>query len=253
MTLLNEAIRECQSVIGHDFADVGFLKRSLIHASAATTRVESNERLEFLGDAVFGAIICDELYRLHPEKTEGDLTRIKSAVVSRTACARVTKALGLGKYIVLGKGVASKSGKIPGSILAAVMEAIIAAIYLDAGYEAARQFVVTAFARELVDAADGTTTENHKSQLQQEAQRVFSTTPSYKVVAERGPDHLKSFQVSATVDGREFSAAWGPNKKEAEQRAAENALCEMSGKSAPHVIGESSIPSGCPPEPTGLG
>ena len=229
MQLSDDRIRDCQLVIGHEFANVDLLRRSLVHASAAASRLESNERLEFLGDAVFGCIVCDELYRRHGDMTEGELTRIKSSVVSRSACARVTEEIGLGDYVVLGKGVASRSGRIPMSILAAVLEAVIAAIYLDAGYQATHGFVVRVFNDEIHQAAAGDVGENYKSQLQQHAQKELGTTPTYTVVDEQGPDHLKSFQIAATIEGRTFAAAWGKNKKEAEQSAAFNALQELLG------------------------
>lgn len=241
--LADDQLRECQSIIGHDFANVDYLRKALVHASAASTRIDSNERLEFLGDAVFGAIICDELYRRHPGKAEGELTRIKSAAVSRSACARVTTALGLGRYVVLGKGVASRSGRIPNSILAAIMEAVIAAIYLDAGFEATRQFVVRVFDGELRKLADCPVGENYKSQLQQHAQKILGQTPTYHVLDEQGPDHLKSFHVAASLGDRKFAPSWGKTKKEAEQGAAENALRELGelpvGESPADTVGGS--------------
>lgn len=224
MSISDDQLRECQTILRHDYANVELLRKALVHASAASTRIESNERLEFLGDAVFGAIVCEELFNRYPDKTEGELTRIKSAVVSRSACARVINDLDLGRFIILGKGVASRSGRIPGSILAAAIESIIASIYLDAGYQAACEFVVRVFDTEIQTVADGESGENYKSWLQQHAQRVFSETPSYAILDEQGPDHQKSFQIAATLAGTQYEPAWGRNKKEAEQKAARNAL-----------------------------
>lgn len=235
MSTTDERLAECQAILDYAFLDVNLLRRALIHASSASTRGESNERFEFLGDAVFGAVVCDELFRRFPDKAEGELTKIKSAVVSRAACTRVTKAMGLSGFVVLGKGVASRSGRIPGSILAAVYEAIVAAIYLDSGFDSARRFILRTFEEEIASAADDAVTENYKSQLQQRSQRDFGTTPTYEVIDERGPDHLKSFLVRAAIDARQFNAAWGPNKKLAEQKAAENALLELDGHEHPQA------------------
>lgn len=234
-SLNDESLRNCQSVIKYAFADISFLRRALVHASASVTRIDSNERLEFLGDAIFGAIVCEELFHRYPKRTEGELTRIKSAVVSRSACARVTNRLGLGEFVVLGKGVASRSGKIPSSILAAVMESVIAAIYLDGGLAPTREFVIASFDEEFEAAAGCEVGENFKSQLQQRAQRAFGETPTYDVVDEKGPDHSKSFKVAATLGDKAFEPAWGPSKKEAEQRAANNALSELDGQTPPHA------------------
>lgn len=237
MSRSDEQLRNCQQLIGYDFANVDLLRKALVHASAAATRIDSNERLEFLGDAIFGAVICDELFRRYPRKTEGDLTRIKSSTVSRSMCVKVTMKIGLGDYVILGKGVVSRSGRIPSSILAAVMESVIAAIYLDGGYEAARQFIVRVFDSELTSVADGESEENYKSLLQQHAQKELGTTPEYVVIDEQGPDHLKSFQVAAQIEAEQFEPAWGKNKKEAEQKAAFNALQILDSSS-----GETSTP-----------
>jgi ribonuclease-3 len=207
---------------------------ALTHASVARTRIESNERLEFLGDAILGTIICEALYHRYPEFPEGELTRIKSSLVSRTTCAVVAGQLGLDRFLMLGKGLLTHN-HIPSSILAGVFESVVAAIYLDGGFEAVRPFVERAMAGELDQESEPQLTRNYKSLLQQMSQKQFGATPLYHVLDEKGPDHSKCFKISAMIGSQVFPAAWGASKKEAEQRAALNALCEIEGKIAPHA------------------
>jgi ribonuclease-3 len=232
--LTDELLEECEQLLRHRFHDRSLLRRALTHASAARTRLDSNERMEFLGDAVLGAIVCEKLFEMFPDSAEGELTRIKSVVVSRTVCARLTRKLDLQRYLVAGKGVALEQ-RVPGSILAAQFEAVIAAIYLDGGFEAARDFIIREVGDEIAQAAEKTTGVNFKSLLQQQAQRDAGETPNYQVLDEQGPDHSKCFKVIAVVGQRNFAPAWGPSKKEAEQRAAQNALAQLADLPAPHV------------------
>jgi ribonuclease-3 len=227
-----EVLEECQEAVGYRFRQPDLLKAALTHASGANTRLASNERLEFLGDAVLGVICCELLYIRFPEFQEGDLTKIKSAVVSRRTCARMSREYGLGTYLFLGKGMHLHS-VVPANMLADVYESIVGAIYLDGGLEAAKTFVLKYLEPEIDLVAEGAH-GNHKSILQQEAQRRFGATPQYIVLDEQGPDHFKCFKVAAEIDRRLYHAAWGPNKKEAEQRAAQNALAELRGEEVPH-------------------
>lgn len=230
--LTDAAMDECEEILGYRFQDRALLRRALTHASAARIRLESNERLEFLGDAFLGAVVCESLFDQFPESDEGELTRIKSVVVSRTTCARMTRHLGLHEFLVLGKGIAVHD-RIPGSILACVFESIIGGIYLDGGFEAAKRFILNMVGEEIHRAADSVTGVNYKSLLQQLSQRTFGATPIYAVLDEKGPDHSKCFKVSAMIGAHRYVAAWGPSKKEAEQRAANNALFEIEGKAIP--------------------
>ncbi len=132
---------ECQDVLGYRFNDLNLLQEALTHASGANHRLTSNQRLEFLGDAILGAIVCDLLFRKFPEYLEGELTKIKSIVVSRHTCAKISQDLGIDEFLVMGKGMGSRS-QTPVSMLADVFESLIGAIYLDGGMEAAREFVV---------------------------------------------------------------------------------------------------------------
>ena len=230
-----DVLSDCEAVIGHAFADRTLLDHALVHASAAVTRHDSNERLEFLGDAIFGAVVCEAIYERFPRKSEGELTRIKSAVVSRRTCAAMTRSLGLDRYVVVGRGVTSRTGRMPSSILAAVYEAVVAALYLDAGYEAAAAFVRRTTEEHVSEQSRPEDSENYKSILQHRVQRDLDATPEYAVTGERGPDHLKAFRVAVRVGERTFPAAWGGNKKQAEQHAAANALADLDGAEPPHA------------------
>lgn len=219
-------VAECQRRLGYEFRDPSLLVAALTHASGAQHRLASNERLEFLGDSILGFIVCDTLYRLFPESLEGDLTRIKSVVVSRETCSRISEQLQLIDFLIVGKGL-SVTRPVPTSVLSDLFESVVAAMYLDGGLDTVRGLVERLLEPEIIKVASGETGSNHKSLLQQLAQRDFGITPTYEVVEEAGPDHSKSFHVSAQIGARRYAPAWGRNKKEAEQRAASNALAEL--------------------------
>ena len=219
----DELLLACEACIGYRFQDRGLLRSALTHASGANHRLASNERLEFLGDAIMGAVVCDLLYARFPNYLEGELTKIKSVVVSRSTCAKVSTRLGLLDYLILGRGMPG-GDQIPRSVLSDVFESLVAATYLDGGFQAAKAFVETHMSPEIDAAAQGAADGNYKSTLQHVAQRDFGATPTYQLVDEKGPDHEKSFQMAAQIGKQEYPAAWGRNKKEAEQRAARNAL-----------------------------
>ena len=205
--------------IGYQFTNRDLLRQALTHSSSATSRLDSNERLEFLGDSVLGMIICRELYSRFPDRREGELTQQKSRLVSRTTCARVARDLGAQEIVIVGRGLQS----IPDSIEAALVESLIAAVYLDGGLDVARQFILKSFRTELESCARGEP-ENFKSILQEETQRLSNVAPSYLLKDHRGPDHAREYCIAVHAEGQEFDSAWGRSKKEAEQRAAFNAL-----------------------------
>lgn len=226
-------VAECQRRIGHQFRDLSLLVAALTHASGAQHRLASNERLEFLGDAILGFLVCETLYRRYPDSLEGDLTRIKSVVVSRETCSRISEQLELVDFLIVGKGLTVNNRAVPPSVLSDLFESLVAAIYLDGGIEAVRPLVDRMLAPEIEKVVSGEMGSNHKSLLQQWAQRDFGVTPTYEVIEEAGPDHSKSFHVSAQIGGRRYAPAWGRNKKEAEQRAASNALGELRAEGNP--------------------
>ncbi len=219
-------LEACQDHIGYRFNDLDLLRLALHHASSANHRRDSNERMEFLGDAVLSLTVCDFLYNRMPEALEGDMTKIKSAVVSRRTCARVALDLHLTEGLGLGQGM-DAGEHLPSSLAAGTLEAVIAAIYLDGGLEPARCFILKHMGDELERAMCSQHQFNFKSQLQQWAQREMSATPLYELLDEKGPDHAKCFEVAVTIAGRQFPSAWGPNKKEAEQKAARLALVTL--------------------------
>jgi len=222
-----EILDEVQKLIGYRFKDPTLLRCALTHASSTETRIKSNERLEFLGDAILGMIVCEELYRQFPDCLEGDLTKIKSAVVSRRTCAKIARAMGLHRFLVLGKGMTSRSG-LPPSVAAAAYESLIGAIYVDSGsLETVRRFVLKTTAEHIREAAASEHQHNYKSQLQQYAQKVLGTTPVYAMLDEKGPDHSKCFEVAVLIGSRRYAGAWGSSKKEAEQKAAYLTLREL--------------------------
>jgi ribonuclease III len=227
-----EILGECQKAIGYQFRQAELLRAALTHASGANTRLASNERLEFLGDAVLGLVTCEQLYLRFPDYQEGDLTKIKSVVVSRRTCARFSRQLNLGEYLFLGKGM-NQHTVVPASLLADVYESLVAAIYLDGGLEAARTFILRHLGPEIEEVAEGAHGGNFKSLLQQVAQREFSATPQYVLLDEAGPDHSKCFKIAAVIGRHTYAGAWGRNKKEAEQRAAMNALAQVNGDPVP--------------------
>jgi len=226
---LEELVAKCEVMLEYRFRDHSLLKEALTHASIADDRRLSNERLEFLGDSVLGLVVCHRLFELFPEYLEGDLTKLKSAVVSRNTCAEVANAMGLTELIFVGKGMTGRTGasQRPSSLAAGALESIIAAIYLDGGFEAARVFILHCMEEYIHRFAATTHQQNYKSLLQQHAQKVLSATPIYELLDEKGPDHSKCFEVRVVIANRAFGSAWGPAKKPAEQRAAQIALEEL--------------------------
>ena len=221
-----DLLSRVEALLGYRFRDPKLLKKSLTHASVADSRLRSNERLEFLGDAVLGLSVCTDLYRRQTEWLEGDLTKVKSAVVSRRTCARVADEIGLSDLLILGKGIDTRAS-LPTSLRAAVIEAFIGAIYLDGGMEVAQDFVRRAFARHIEMSSKSNDQENYKSVLQQYAQRTLCATPRYEALDEQGPDHSKCFEVCVVIGRNRYPSAWGASKKDAEQEAARRALEQL--------------------------
>ncbi len=220
-------VEECQRAIGYRFRDPRLLMTALSHASGVDRRQCSNERLEFLGDAVLGLVVCDLLYTSYPDYLEGELTRLKSIAVSRHTCAAAARSLRLHEFLVLGKGMMTQS-RLPQSVIAAALEAVIGAVYIDGGLEAAKTLVEPLMRPVISSIVFNAIEDNYKSLLQQYAQKNLGTTPTYHLLEERGPDHGKTFLVAAELCGARHRPAWGHSKKEAEQKAARNALLELN-------------------------
>lgn len=219
-------INQAAQVLGYTFTDPSLLEEALTHASSAGSRLESNERMEFLGDAILGCVVCEYLYHAFPDLLEGDMTKIKSAVVSRKVCAKISEAIDLSGMLNLGKGMSGRPG-LPSSVAAAVLESIIAAIYLDGGLDPARDFILRELKPYIHEAEASSHQQNFKSVLQQLAQKHLPNNPSYVLLDAKGPDHAKAFEVCVQLGGRNFGSAWANSKKEAEQHAALQALVEL--------------------------
>jgi ribonuclease III len=223
--------------LGYAFRDRGHLEHALTHKSRAAEDpsggVVDNESLEFLGDAVLGFVIADLLYQEFPEFSEGPKSKAKAALVSTATLAVISRDLGLGDDLLLGRGEAKTGGRAKPALLADVLEAVIAAIYLDGGLAPARAFIERTW-RPHLDAIRGSGAHHGdpKSALQERLQASGRSLPNYRVVQESGPDHDKRFQVECAVDGVVISTGSGRTKKEAEQDAARLALAALAPGSA---------------------
>jgi len=210
-----------QAKIGYQFGDQSLLKLALTHRSLAGGPQENNERLEFLGDAVLQLTVSKYLYEKYPRLPEGELAKKRSLLVRESAVASVAKELELNKYLMVGRGELQAQAQERDSLLCDAMEAVYGAIYLDGGFEAARQVILRNLPDwdweelQLIDA---------KSTLQEYFQRIAKETPDYELISEEGPDHAKSFVVEVSFAGEVLGRGRGPTKKEAEQEAARQAL-----------------------------
>lgn len=220
----------------HDFRDPALLELALTHASSG--RASDNERLEFLGDAVLDLIVAEELFRTEPRLDEGAMTEHKAWVVSRRMLAGVSRELGLDGLATVGQGM--KHRTLTTAVLANLYEAVLGAVYLDGGLEAARAFAHATLAPLLEHARAQRSKPNEKQTLQQVAQLATGTPPTYVLLSERGFAHAKAFLVAAEIEGRRYPSAWGRTRKEAERWAAHEALLVLAD--------EPLAPSGAPGE-----
>lgn len=205
----------------HGFRHEELLVRALTHRSwcAEWPGRESNERLEFLGDAVLGLVVTDHVYRTYPALPEGELAKVRATVVSAAALAEVALELGLGDSLLLGKGEDASGGREKPSILADATEAVIGAVYLDGGWAAAAALVLRVLAPRIAEAAVGPGGQDYKTRLQELSARRFETLPRYEV-ADHGPDHAKHFSATVWVGDVAWGTGQGRSKKQAEQAAA---------------------------------
>jgi ribonuclease-3 len=218
--------RAAEEALGYSFRDPKLLECALTHASLADLRENSNERMEFLGDAVLGLVVCESVYARYPRMLEGEMTKIKSLAVSREMCARLAREMELPGMLSMGKGM-QNGVEIPMSLAAAALEAVIAAVYIDGGFDAAKSFLRPRLDPVIDEAAASRHQQNYKSYLQQHAQQNRLESPQYRVLDEQGPDHAKCFKVGVEMGDRRFTPSWGQAKKRAEQEAAFNALREL--------------------------
>jgi len=221
-----EILRHLEERLHCRFKDTRLAVQALTHSSAKDKDCPCNERLEFLGDAILGQVVSEYLYHHFPGYEEGDLSTMKSIIVSAKTLAEKARELGLDQLVILGRGLAEKKA-LPRSILCNAYEAIVAAIYLDGGMDAAKTFILSTLRMTVEEILKDEHEKNYKSMLQDHAQRQMATIPVYRVTREVGPDHKKMFQVVVELDGTEYGPAWGASKKEAEQRAARLALQQI--------------------------
>lgn len=226
---MNASRTELLERLGYIFRDAKLLERALTHRSYVNeqgepVRVPHNERLEFLGDAVVGLSVAHFLMLHLPEAREGRLTKTRAAVVSEAGLSEAARRLGLGACLLLGKGEEQGGGREKASILSDAFEALVGAIYLDGGYEAAREVVLRQLSALLQAALKGNLDRDFKTRLQEELAAGGMAPPTYVVIGERGPDHEKVFEIAVRVDEHEVARAEGSSKKGAEQAAAEQAL-----------------------------
>ena len=223
-------MNELEEKLGYRFRDRGLLEHAMTHSSYANEHrgagLTSNERLEFLGDSVLGVVVADYLFRKHPDMPEGELTRTRAALVCEGSLHEVARSLGLGRYLRLGRGEDAGGGRSRPSILADATEAMLAAVYLDGGMGAVRPIIrALILDKEQEKAAD----RDYKTALQEMVQRRQGAAVSYLMVRESGPDHCRSFEMEASVDGEVIGTGAGRTKKEAEQMAAKAALERLNG------------------------
>ena len=221
-----DAVDGVAAALGHSFGDPSLLERALTHTSYVSEHdgVESNQRLEFLGDAVLGAVIAD---RLHADwdLAEGEMSKVRAAVVNETALARVASGLGVGDALLLGRGEDAGGGRHKDPILADAMEALIGAVYLDGGFEAAQDVIDRLWSPMLVERAQAPGRRDHKTRLQ-EILAAGGGEPAYEVEAS-GPDHARRFTAAVSIDGRVVGRGEGTSKKRAQQEAAHAALVAL--------------------------
>jgi len=218
-----------EKILGYTFQDRRFLEESLTHRSLMNEITEGgrrdNERLEFLGDAVLGLVIAEWVMQAFPQELEGELTRLRSALVKEKKLAEVARGLNLGEFLYLGKGEEQMEGRRKRSILADAFEAIVGAIYLDGGLEVVRHFVRRTFQTLLEEAkTNQNLVTDAKTRLQELMLTLFRRSPVYEVAEERGPDHAKTFVIHLRLNDRTLARGKGGSKKEAEQHAAEQFL-----------------------------
>ena len=222
---------ELQQRIAYTFRDPRLLERALTHSSYANENRLSlhNERMEFLGDSVLSLVVSELLMSAVPEASEGMLSRLRAAVVSEPSLASIARRFSLGEYLCLGRGEEQTGGRDKDSLLADSLEALVAALYQDGGVESVRAFIDRFFSDAVAQARSGGTVD-HKTALQELCQERLKTLPDYRVAAESGPDHHKEFTVELTIKGEVFGRGTGRSKKEAEQRAAREALEKLTAR-----------------------
>ncbi len=222
-TEIRKKLKDCQQTLGYSFKNTKLLENALTHTSFKTPYNPSNERLEFLGDAILGMVISEYLFKKFPNYSEGKLTKIKSVVVSSVTLAKIGIEMDLKRHVSVGKGLTTGSS-LPKSLIANVFEAIIAAIYIDGGLKAVFDFILKHLDNEIDIVCNNKHEKNYKSILQHFCQKEQGHIPKYKIIKQSGPDHKKTFEVVTLINNVEYCTGLGNNRKNAEQIAARKTL-----------------------------
>jgi ribonuclease III len=230
----SEEPKALDRVLGVRFRDDSHRDTALTHRSFAFENglPVNNERLEFLGDAVLGIVVTDMAFREFPEMPEGELAKLRAAIVNMGALADVARDLGVGRFVLLGKGEEMSGGRNKSSILADALEALLGAVYLDRGLEAARDLIVRVFRPRMIAYVRGEGERDYKTILQELASSEMHALPDYRI-SERGPDHEKEFTATVYLAGHEWGSGIGRSKKEAEQQAAHEAYLRLTERAVP--------------------
>ena len=226
-------IRELEEILGLKFNDTKYLRKALTHSSYSNEhRCESYEKQEFLGDSVLSLIVSDYLFKNMKKGAEGELSRIRASLVCEESLAEVGNNIGLSRFVMLGKGEEKYGTRDRASLISDVFEAILAAIYLDMGYEKAREFLMRVMGDKIKAAASADSKKDYKSNLQETIQKIShgKTKIQYQVIAESGPEHDKNFEVELLINSNPYSKGIGKTKKEAEQEAAKSFLSEYGNE-----------------------
>jgi ribonuclease-3 len=221
-------ITELQNTLRIGFHNPVLLQQALVHRSYLHENPDfnlpSNERMEYLGDSMFSVVVAEKLYKDYPDLSEGDMTRVRSALVRKETLARIAHSLKLDVYLYLGHGEETSGGRVKQSILADALESVIGAVFLDQGFNICRDLILRFYEGEVQKAVADSLTSDFKSQLQEVTQSRYHEIPEYRIISAQGPDHAKEFVVEVAVGGRVIGKGRGSSKREAEQEAAKAAL-----------------------------
>ena len=230
MSPQKKAVKEAQKALGLKFKDEDLLRIALTHSSFAyeVGSAEFNEKLEFLGDSVLGIVITEFIFHSFPKLLEGGLAKLRANLVRAETLAEIAKRLRLGDYVLIGRGAEQSGGRRNESILADCLEAIMGAVYLDQGYETAKEFIVELFRDMILEQGEQKELGDPKTTLQELTMERWSTLPNYHIVDQEGPAHRPMFSAAVSIHGQVFGRGVGTSKKRAEQLAAKEALKEIS-------------------------